>query len=144
MSKRPLASQAEVKSKINEIRAFHALGRKSFNLPVDTSIRAMAKRLGCKAGSLGKARQFAHPKTGYSRGQLAQLCSLLKHHRPVFGVTHIEQLVTVPEPEREELQHLCIEKNLSVRQLKLARKNQAAPRSRGGRRPQVTAESALV
>lgn len=104
----------------------------------------MATILSCTAAKLGKARQFADPKTGFSKDEVYELCDRLLEHLPVFGTSHIGQLVTVASPRREELQNDCIEQNWSLRELKTVCKRQSAPRSRGGRRPNVTSYSVLV
>jgi hypothetical protein len=42
---------------------------------------------------------------------------MLHEHRPAFGVTHVVLLVTVPWPERAEIQMPCIEGNWSTYEL---------------------------
>jgi hypothetical protein len=144
-NKRPLASKAEVKQKIKDIRDYHDQGRESLDLPSEVTIRQQAQALKWSETKLRKARQFAHPKLGYSEDRLDELCDLVLEHRPVFGTAHIGQLVTVSDwDDREELQRDCVENNWSLSELKLACKKQSAPRSRGGRRPKVTDHAVLI
>ena len=142
-SKRPSATKAEVEQKIDQIEEHHALGCECFAMPPGSTVPEMASALGCAAAKLCKARQFADPETGYSEDRLEELRELLREHRPLFGTAHIGQLVTVPDwQDRQELQRDCVENNWSLRDLKIACKKRAAPRSRGGRHRRVTADSA--
>jgi hypothetical protein len=144
-SKRRLAKKAEVKKKINEIRAYHDQGRESLAQPSKVTIKQQADALGWNETKLRKARQFAHPTTGYSEDQLCELCDLVLDYRPVFGTAHIGQLVTVRDPDdRNKIQDECILGNWSLRELKLACKKHSVPRSRGGRRPKLTDPAVLI
>lgn len=145
-SERPQASLEEVTQAIREIRTYHEQGRRSLReLPERgkhgaRAIDEQAERLGWNPTRLRKARQFAHPKTGYSRERLNELCGLLREHRPVFGTSHVGLLVTVPWPERETLQHGCVKGNWSTAELQAEIKRRYGSRRQGGRRRRVSAD----
>lgn len=120
---RPPATADEVATAIWEIRAYHDQGRQSLrDLPSRgkhgaRTIDEQAERLGWNSTRLRKARQFAHREEGYSRKRLNELCRLLRAHSPVFGISHVGLLVTVPWPEREAPQRACVEGNWSTYEL---------------------------
>src|SRR5436305_827887 len=105
-SDRPLATREEVNQAIREIRDYHEEGRKGLDEVPERSrqgardIDAQAERLGWNPTRLRKARQFAHREEGYTQQRLNELCRLLREHRPIFGISHVGLLVTVPWPQR--------------------------------------------
>jgi hypothetical protein len=141
---RPRASREEVEQAIREIREYHAVGRRSLDLVPEKGghgrgeIPAQAADLGWNETKLRKARQFAHPETGYSPEDLAQLFRQLRQHRPVFGTAMIGLLVTVPKKRaRAELQRRAIEGNWSVAELAAELKRRYGSRRQAGRRRSV-------
>jgi hypothetical protein len=147
---RSQASEEDVTEAIREIRAYHDQGRQSLReLPERgkhgaRAIDEQAERLGWNPTRLRKARQFARAGEGYSRDRLNELCRLLREHRPVFGTAHVGLLVTVPWPEREEIQRKCVEGNWSMTELQAELKRRYGSRKEGGRRRQVPSEPADV
>ncbi|MFO0881820.1 MAG: hypothetical protein U0840_31425 [Gemmataceae bacterium] len=145
-SERPTASPEVVSQAIRDIRAYHDQGRQSLrDLPQrgeygGGAIDGQAERLGWNPTRLRKARQFAHPEEGYSRDRLNELCRLLREHRPVFGVTHVALLVSVPWSQREELQRECVEGNWSTQELQTEIKRRFGSRRQGGRRRRVSSD----
>jgi len=145
-SGRPQVSREDVAQAIKEIRTYHDQGRQSLReLPQRgkhgaRAIDEQAERLGWNSTRLRKARQFAHSEEGYSRERLNELCRLLREHRPVFGVSHVGLLVTVPWPEREELQRECAERNWSTSELQAEIKRRYGSRRQGGRRRRVSTD----
>jgi hypothetical protein len=133
-----------VNQAIQKIRAYHAKGVESLReMPEhgnygDYEIRNQAARLGWNETKLRKARQFAHPEQGCSGQQLEELFALLREHKPSFGTAHIGLLVTVPWPEREQLQRKCIENNWNTSTLQEEILKQFGYRRKGGRRRQVS------
>jgi hypothetical protein len=145
-SERPKASREEAGKAIQEIKAYHEQGRRSLReLPRRgehgaRAIDEQADKLGWNPTRLRKARQFAHNSEGYSRDRLAELCNLIRDHRPVFGVSHVGLLVTVPWPQRERIQKECVEGNWSTAELQAEIKRQYGARRQGGRRRRVSAK----
>jgi hypothetical protein len=145
-SDRPQASQEDLAEAIREIRAYHKKGIESLEelrgrgKRGDRDIDAQAERLGWNPTRLHKARQFAHREDGYSRKQLDELCRLLREHRTILGVSHVYLLVTVPWPEREEIQRECIEGKWSTAELQAEFKRRYGTRRKGGRRRQVPSD----
>jgi hypothetical protein len=145
---RPPVTRADVSAAISEIRAYHAQGVQSLReLPVKGAYGAgaideQAGRLSWNPTKLRKARQFAHPESGYSGERLKELFRLLREHRPVFGVTHIGLLVSVPWPQRAELQSECITGGWSTYELQARIKRLFGTRREGGRRRRVSGDPA--
>lgn len=140
------ATSEEVADAIRAIRAYHDQGRQSLReLPQRgkhgaRAIDEQAERLGWNPTRLRKARQFAHREEGYSRDRLNELCRLLREHRPVFGISHVGLLVTVPWPEREAIQRECLEGNWSTYELQAEIKRRYGTRRQGGRRRRVSSD----
>jgi hypothetical protein len=134
----------QVNQAIQKIRAYHAEGVESLQqMPEpgkhgDYEIRNQAGELGWNETKLRKARQFAHPKQGYSEEQLEELFALLREHKPSFGTAHIGLLVTVAWPQREDIQKECIENNWNTTTLQEEILKQFGHRQVGGRRRQVS------
>lgn len=147
---RASAKPEEVAAAIWAIRAYHDQGRQSLReLPRrgkhgSRAIDEQAERLGWNVTRLRKARQFAHPEEGYSKERLNELCRLLREHRPEFGVSHVGLLVTVPWPERDEIQRECVEGNWSTYDLQAEIKKRYGSRRQGGRRRQVPSDPGHV
>lgn len=137
---RDRATPTEVEAAIRRILKYHRLGLKNLkDIPTPVTfakgaIDSRARQLQVNPTSLRKARQFAHPKKGYSQKQLDHLFRLLRKHRPQFGTTHIGILVTVPWTERRELQRTCIRENWSKSELEAEILKRLGPRRFGGRR----------
>ena len=114
-SDRPLATRDEVDEAVRQIRAYPKQGRQSLqHLPGRalygaSQIKELGDELDWADTRLRKARQFADPVEGYSRDRLNELCRLLREHRLVFGLSHVGVPVTVPWPQRGQIQRLCVE-----------------------------------
>src|SRR5947209_6099192 len=141
---RPRASRDEVEQAIRDIRAYYQQGREILRqVPARGGyhrgeIVDLARRLGWNETKVRKARQFA---SQYTREQLADLCRLLREHRPHFGTAHIGIVVTVPDArQRAALQRWCIEHDVSKAELELEVKKRFGPRRFGGRRRQVAGD----
>jgi hypothetical protein len=137
------ATPSEVSKQILELRQYHQQGCESCQSNI--SYPTQAKALGWTITKLIKARLFA---SEYSALDLDALCESLKQHRPVFGIAHIGLLVTLRgtlKPYRIELQEKCIAKNWSTEELSNEMLTTLGSRNtRGGRRPYVTADTALI
>jgi hypothetical protein len=138
---RPRATRDDVEEAIREIRAYYQHGRAILRqVPARGGyhrgeIVDLARRLGWNETKARKARQFAGQ---YTREQLADLCRLLREHRPHFGPAHVGVLVTVPDArQRADLQRWCIEHDISKAELELEVKKRFGRRRFGGRRRQV-------
>jgi hypothetical protein len=148
---RPRATRKEVAEAVRQIKAYYERGTQSLEeLPERgrygaRAIAAQAERLGWAETKLRKARQFADPVLGYSRDQLHELFSLLREHRPVFGVCHVGVLVSAPWAEgRAELQRRCILGNWSKDRLEAEVKVLLGTRNWGGRRRRVADDPVLA
>jgi hypothetical protein len=148
---RPRATREEVAEAVRQIKAYYAHGTQSLEeLPGrggyrDRAIAAQAKRLGWAETKLRKARQFADPVQGYSRGRLKELFSLLREHRPVFGVCHVGVLVSASwAAGRAGLQRRCILENWGKARLEAEVKARLGTRRVGGRRRRVADDPALA
>jgi len=148
MSERPRASPKEVERSIRALVAFHRQGLRSLRaLPRKGThgqgeIPAQAERLGWDLNRMHKARRFA---LQYGKADLEHLCSLLRQHRPVFGVSHIALLVTVASrAKREELQRLCLRRNWSTKELQANLKQRYGKRRQAGRRPHIGSDLASI
>jgi hypothetical protein len=140
---RPCATPVEVQAAIASIRQYHEEGRRilqdvsmqgSYG---QGSIQAQAERRGWNPTKARKARQFAEPTTGYSPDRLNELCRLIRGYRPHFGISHVGILLTVPWPERAELQKQCMAEYWSKSELEAEIKRLYGSRRQGGRRRHV-------
>jgi hypothetical protein len=145
---RPRATRGEAEEAIRAIRAYWQQGRTILRQAPTRGgyhrgeIVDLARRLGWNETKVRKARQFA---SQYTREQLADLCRVLREHRPHFGPAHVGVLVTVPDArQRADLQRWCIEHDISKADLELEVKKRFGPRRFGGRRRQVAADPALA
>jgi hypothetical protein len=87
---------------------------------------------------LRKARQFADQ---YSQKDLRSLIRLLRQHHPVFGISHVGILLTVPAARlRTKLQRWCIEGRRSAAELEAEIRKRLGVRRQGGRRRAVSPE----
>src|SRR5262245_19268960 len=139
---RPRATREEVAAAIRQITDYYRQGRTSLReLPGRgrygaRAIAAQAERLGWAETRLRKARQFASPEAGYSRGRLHELISLLREHRPVFGVCHVGVLVSASwAAGRAGLQRRCVLENWSKARLEAEVKARLGTRRLGGATP---------
>jgi hypothetical protein len=139
---RSLATPEEVAQKIEQIIDYHARGKESLQHSLRPDDQAI--ELGWNVTKLRKARQFARQQSGYNQQQLEALCELLIEHRPVFGISHIGLLVTVPRPERDKFQHRCIVNNWSVQKLETEIKSRFGIRSPGGRKRRFESDEVFV
>lgn len=135
MSKSKRATMYEATEKIREIRDLHALGRAALKLPPTLTIEEQAVQLNRSAPKVGVARRFAAPGKGYTQDQLEDLCALILKHRALVGTSHVESLITIPWPERDEFQTKCVKKNWSRRELIAEKTKHFRPKSKGGRPP---------
>jgi hypothetical protein len=135
------ATPAEVDEAIQEIQAYHRAGQRSLKqVPgksayAQAEVQTQAEALQWNETKLRKARQFANL---YRKKDLAELFRLLRKHRPVFGVSFIGVLVTIPDRrERVEVQRWCILQNASFAALEREIKIRRPDQRQGGRRRRV-------
>jgi hypothetical protein len=148
---RPRATSDEVEQAIRHICKYYRQGQKSlrdrppWRRDRKESIEEQARQFHMSLDGLRKARQFAAPEVGYTQKQLDDLYDLLRKHRPRFGITHIATLVSVPWPERAELQNRCIKQNWSHLDLRSELIKRFGCRRQSGRRRHVAdQEQALL
>jgi hypothetical protein len=150
-AERPRAGRDQVGEAVREIRAYWEQGRTSLRDVPETEYREdtignAARGLGWNVTKLRKARQFADPESGYTPQRLDELVRLLRQHRPVFGISHVGTLVTVPwddadeSKRRGELQRRCVEGNWSKAELVAEIKRLFGSRRHGGRKRRVAAD----
>jgi hypothetical protein len=137
------ATHSEVCKQIASLKQYHQQGCESRQSKVP--FVKQAKILGWAITKLMKAHWFAKV---YGDDDLDALCESLKQHRPVFGIAHIGLLVTLRgtlKHYRIELQEKCVENNWSTEELSNEMLTTLGSRNtRGGRRPFVTADTALI
>src|SRR5262249_26337378 len=124
---------------VRQIKAYYERGTQSLKKLPERGrygygvIAAQAERLGWAETKLRKARQFANPALGYSRGRLRELLSLLREHRPVSGVCQVGVLVRPSwAAGRPRLQRRCILENWSTARLEAEVKARLGTKPRGG------------
>jgi hypothetical protein len=145
----PSTRADKVGEAIKQLRAFHAMGRKSLRKrPGRAAYRAgeideEAKKRVIHVDTLRKARSFADPAEGYSAEDLEDLCDFIMRVQPdqdegtpVFSRRHLTSLLGVlPKKDRKALQRAAIRRGWSTAQLRAEIAKRRGTRSSGGRPP---------
>ncbi len=139
---------------IQEIKRLYRIGKQSLRdhkkkLPPGDELVALLDRLTraekwlVNLDKLWKARRLASKTHGYTREEMKALCKAIRGqasaepNAPVFGVTHLCRLLTVPKEERAEMQQRAIEGGWGLTVLESAIAAKYGRRSFGGRRRRV-------
>jgi hypothetical protein len=109
------------------------------------AIAAEAKELDVTLDTLYKARVFADPDSGYTRGELDQLCELcLQNHYPL-GLVQVALLLSVRrKTERARLLDEVVRKRWTTRKLQEEIRKRYGTRRAGGRKPRVSTDAGGV
>jgi len=135
-----------VRRTIQEVRRFHALGRKSlgkYPFPMPLKTRPVeAESRGLSPEILRRARRFADPERGYTERELDELFELCRKSESPLGLSHIYLLLNVPKAKRPGLQSQAVGQRWTRERLRLEIRRLLPRHSQGGRRPQQPASSA--
>ncbi len=149
MAKKPKARAAEA---IEAIQKIYDEGEQSLasqrGALTGRQLATLADEQDFTADRLGKARNFADPHCGYTRAELKALFAAIREQArrlprddtttPVFGLTHIYLLLTVPKgPKRSALQERAIEECWGLTTLQAAMAEKVGPRRLAGRRRRI-------
>jgi hypothetical protein len=159
LSRAAKSFKERLEAAIQNIRAFYDLGR---NLTKQDhkggykkkTIDKEAKLLQINPDTARKARVFANPESGYTRGELVQLCQLIRKEQPITRAvngmskelsilqrTHVIRLLSVPRGKgRPALQEECVMKGWSTAELEREINKRYGTRKDGGRRRAIPSE----
>ncbi|MGI8423322.1 MAG: hypothetical protein ACR2NO_04310 [Chloroflexota bacterium] len=145
----------KVRAAIAGIRKLHATGSELLKTRSRTeqapsgAVARESQRLGIRPDMVRKARQFADPAYGYTRGELDDLCRELaaaqanaSDARIVFGVSHLVRLLSVAKNRRAALQRRAIKDGWSITALELEIAARYGTRKAGGRRRRIPRDPA--
>lgn len=136
------AALAMLKTSINNVRDFHALGQRVLDVAPQDGIRrkGIVKQFlapGVSASTVFKARQFA---ALYNTSELERLCKRRLPDGRSLGIAHVFQLLQIRDPEtRLQLEQLAETEGWSSRRLQTERLLRASSGKAGpgGRKPRL-------